>query len=79
MNQNIQSKKDAVKKTTFFFGTFFKNKKGVELTFNVIVILILLVIVLIIMIFFFVKYYGSNANSINNVGENAINMSKAYK
>lgn len=55
------------------------NKKAIELTLNTIVVLIILVIVLIIMIIFFTKYYSSNAESVNNIGDNAINLSKTYK
>ena len=81
LNNDIfpKGKKGAVKNPKNFFGTFFlKEKKGVEMTLNTIVILIILVIVLIVMIFFFSKYYGSNANNLNTIGNNAINMSRNF-
>lgn len=56
-----------------------KNKKGTELTLNTIVMIILIIIAFMLIIFFFNKYYNSNSQSINSIGENAINMSKTYK
>lgn len=43
------------------------NKKGVELTLNMIIILIICVIVLIVMIYFFSSNYLDGTNQITNI------------
>ncbi len=78
----LKGKKGAVTRehehTTRSVSFLLLNKKGVEMTLNTIVILIILVIVLIVMIYFFSKYYGSNANNLNDIGDNAINVSRNF-
>ncbi len=52
------------------------NKKGVELTLQTVIIFIILLVVLIVMIYFFTTHYGSNSESLINIGEEAINTAK---
>lgn len=55
-----------------------KSKKGVELTFNTIIVLVIMIIVLIVLVSFFISNYGSNSETINNVGTSAINSAKNF-
>lgn len=53
------------------------NKKAVELTLQTIVIFIILLVTLIVMIYFFTTHYGSNSDTLINIGSDAINNAKS--
>ena len=49
-----------------------KNKKATELSLQTIIVLIIILITFIVLIYFFVTHYGSNSDSLIDVGNNVI-------
>lgn len=55
---------------------FFQGKKGIELTLQTVIIFIILLLVLFVMIYFFTTHYGSNSETLGNLGKDAIDAAK---